>query len=111
MVQMNFRRKLKLILKNAQKYPDRDEYVYKELKEHGLYGSFFTLNMALKTRKNMALKTRKAKGRHFSRLGKAAKKQNLLVKVWEIAYFVEKGKDLREIKFCERNFYVEASRK
>lgn len=101
MQNFNFRRKLKHLLKNAQRQKlngervsnqFRDIWVNDQLKIFGLCGSFASLSHALNG-------LGKAKSKHFRRLGRAAKKQNKLVNVCQIAFAVENGEDLRTIEF------------
>ena len=111
---MRNRRFLKLICKNTQRYfceqlknnvahgvacQKRDEAVSEALATIGLSGNWHQLNSALSLKDYFVPKSKAAKGRHFFRLGKAAKKKGTTVNVWHIAIYVKQGKDLRTIRF------------
>lgn len=88
----SFRRRLKLILKNADRngVERRDECVDDWLRDHGLKGRFHTLIRALKT---------KISGRTLRRIGGAAKKQGKLASLFLLAIAFENGQDLRDVPF------------
>lgn len=88
----NTRRKLKMILKDAQ----RNGFCLDSLLSLGLYAS----NLGELSR---ALYLWKARGHHFGRLGKAALKKGCVCSVLEIALAVQYGVDLREIPFYKHN--------
>jgi hypothetical protein len=90
---MRMRRFLKVLLKNIQRYPikQRETVLAEALAPFGLTASWYGLQSAM----TMSGAT----GKHFSRLGKAAKKKGMLVDVYAIAVAVKKGQDLRKVSF------------
>jgi len=101
----NFRRKMKDLIKNAQRNSlnkdHRDIFVCRELLRLGLMictthsDSFSTLCSFIRNKTYY-----KVRGRNFLRLGKAAKKQKKYVFIGAVASFAVFKRDLREIKFC-----------
>ena len=88
----SFRRKLKHILKNAQRQMDiRDAFVDIELRSFGLTGNFMALFCALRMRK--------CKGKTFRRIGRAALKQNKFVPIYLLSTALAAGKDARTVPF------------
>lgn len=103
--QYSFRRVLKQILKNAQRklvdpidWKVMNQYVDESLGEYGLVGSFSGIVYALKSFEGRKY----VKGRHFYRLGKAAKRQGKLAPIFGIARAMQLGEDLRTVPFYTR---------
>lgn len=94
-----FRRRLKHIFKQMQRLPsysERNRYANTELAKYGLYGADL-----LGTVLNMT----KARGKHFSRLGRAALKLGSLCHIHNIALYAEHKRDMRDIPFVDKCWF------
>lgn len=90
---MNFRRFLKLLIKNYQKNNALD--VNKVFLDHGFYDGSYAINSAY----DFLSQYPNANGRAFFRIGRAAKKQGKVVDLMCLGMAREHNKDMRLVPF------------